>query len=34
MELKNANPEGSNVVINNLRPTILYFSKNIENWMK
>jgi len=29
MELKNANPNGNNVVINNLHPKILFFSKNI-----
>jgi len=38
MELENANPNGCNVVINNLKSrlksTILFFSKNIENWVK
>jgi len=28
--MKNANPNSCNVVINNLYPMILYFSKNIE----
>jgi len=28
MELKNANPNGCNVVINNLHPMILLFFKN------
>jgi len=31
MELKNANPNGHNDVMNNLHPIILIFSKNIEN---
>jgi len=30
MELKNANANGCNVVMNNLHPTILFFSENIE----
>jgi len=30
MELKNVNPNGCNVIINNLNPTILFFSKKIE----
>jgi len=29
MELENANPNGLKVVINNLNPIILFFSKNI-----
>jgi len=31
MELKNVNPNGYNVVINNLHPIFLFFFKNIEN---
>jgi len=31
MELKNANSNGYNLVINNLHPMFLIFSKNIEN---
>jgi len=31
MKLKNANFNGCNVLINNLHPMILFFSKNIEN---
>jgi len=31
MELKNANPNGCNVVINNIHLMFLFFSKNIEN---
>jgi len=34
MELKNANPNGCNPIINNLHPMTLFFSKNIENWVK
>jgi len=34
MELKNANPNGWNVIINNAHPMILLFSKNIENWVR
>jgi len=34
MELKNDNLNGCNVVINNLNAVILFFSKNIENWIK
>jgi len=30
MELKNANPNGYNVVINNLHPMILIFSKILK----
>jgi len=30
MELKNANPNGCNVVINNLHPLILFFSKILK----
>jgi len=30
MELKNASPNGCNVVINNLHPTILFFSKKLK----
>jgi len=30
MELKNANPNGCNVVVNNRHSMILFFSKNIE----
>jgi len=30
MELKNANPNDCNVVINNIHPMILFFPKNIE----
>jgi len=33
MKFKNANPNGWNVVINNLQPMTLFFSKNIENWV-
>jgi len=31
MEFQNVNPNGHNLVINNLHPIILFFSKNIEN---
>jgi len=31
MELKNTNPKGHNVLINNLHPTILFFLKLNEN---
>jgi len=30
MELKNANPNGCNVVTNNLHPTFLFFFKVLE----
>jgi len=30
MELKNTNPNGCNVVINNLHPTILFFQKILK----
>jgi len=30
MELKNANPNGCNVVINNLHPMFLFFFKILE----
>jgi len=34
MELKNDNSNASNVVLNILHPMILFFSKNIEDWIK
>jgi len=34
MELKNPNTNGYNVIIKNLNLTILFFSKNVENWVK
>jgi len=34
MELKNANPNGCNVVINNLHLVFLLLIQNIENWVK
>jgi len=33
MGLKSVNPNGCNAVINNIHPMILFFSKNIENWV-
>jgi len=34
MGLKNANPNGCNIVINNLHLRFLFFFKNIENWIQ
>jgi len=34
MELNNTNSNGWNVAINNLNSMILFFSKNLENWVK
>jgi len=33
MELKNANFNVCNVVMNNLHPMIIFYSKKIENWV-
>jgi len=33
MKLKNDNPNGYNVVINNLHTMVCLFFKNIENWV-
>jgi len=34
MELKNANPNGHNVIINNLHPIILFFPKILQTKSK
>jgi len=34
MELKNANPNGWNVLVKNLHILFLFFSKNTGNWVK
>jgi len=34
MELKNANPNIGNVIVKSTYPMILFFPKNIENWVR
>jgi len=34
MELRNANPNGGNVIINNVHLMFQFFAKDIEIWVK